>query len=89
MIKIHVPDGGVGCSVEVRGLFPDVMRDLAIAQRKLYDCLPEEAKEDMLGIYTDPEYWKLVLTDEDDRTVNTVDSIKVTKGRKIRWIMEP
>lgn len=83
MLKIHVPDGGIGCSIEVSGLLPDVLRDLAIVQRKIYDCLPEEAKKDMLRIYTDPEYWKMVLTDEDDSIVNSKE------GRKIRWIMEP
>lgn len=89
MLKIHVPDGGIGCSIEVSGLFPDVLRDLAIVQRKIYDTLPEDVKDDMLGIYTDPEYWKMVLTDKDDRTVNTVENVKVTKGRRMRWIMEP
>ena len=89
MLKIHVPDGGIGCSIEASGLFPDVLRDLAIVQRKIYDTLPEEAKEDMLRIYTDPEYWKLVLTYEDDGTTETVNTLKATKGRRMRWIMEP
>lgn len=89
MLRIHVPDDGIHCSIEISGLFPLVMRDLAIAQRKIYDALPEEAKKDMLGIYTDPEYWKMVFTDEDDGTTETVNNLKATKGRRMRWIMEP
>lgn len=80
MLKIHVPDEGIGCSIEISGLFPLVMRDLALTQRKIYDALPEEAKRDMLRIYTDPEYWKMVLTEEDDGTTETVNTLKATKG---------
>ena len=89
MLKIIVPDEGIGCSIEISGLVPVILRDLAIAQRKIYDVLPEEAKKDMLNIYTDPDYWSMVLTDEDDGTTGTVNNIKATKGRRMRWIMEP
>lgn len=89
MLKIIVPDERIGCSIEISGLFPIILRDLAIAQRKIYDALPEEAKKDMLNIYTDPDYWNMVFTDEDDGTTGTVNNIKATKGRRMRWIMEP
>lgn len=89
MLRINVPDEGNGCSIEISGLFPDIMRDLAITQRKIYDALPEKAKKEMLRIYTDPEYWKMVFTDEDDGTTETVNTLKATKGRRMRWIMEP
>lgn len=89
MLRINVPDEGIGCSIEISGLFPVVMRDLALAQRKIYDALPEEAKKDMFKIYTDPEYWKMVFTEEDDGTTETVNTLKATKGRIMRWIMEP
>ena len=77
MLKIQVADGVT--QIEASGSFKNILIDLADIQRKIYDALPDEAQEDMLKIYTDPEYWKIVLKEKHE----------AIEGRRMRWIMEP